>query len=752
MKRSIRSAAFLVLVLFGCWMAYGMISNVFRDYDDEGYMLLSLRNFSNGKLLYDQIFAQYGPFFYLMQCLVYGLLHAPLTHDGGRMVTLVYWLGAAAAGSSMVFRYSRDLVLSGIAFAAISACEKDLAAEPGHPQQIVILLLMVAGFVSTWVFDGRGRWPALFILGAIGAALLLTKINVGVLYMVALSSALLTFFSSDRARRLGWAAGGFLYGILPLILMRAHWGDGFRALSLLMAASLALLAFASARFPARPILPLQGLAVTAAGFLLAGMATAGAALGQGVSVGGLWEGAFTAALRHPGVFVAPFFLSREAKLLCVPGLILAVIWVTNAGVLYRRRPYITLLQVIGGFGVPLVLLWNSSLGVACAALLFPLGLCHPMPEQQVGRRFTAFFVTHMALLQILQVYPVAGSQVGVAAAVIMAWAFILLADGMAGLPGALPAELHLAAALSQIPLLLAIFAAPMELRAMWREGGSVRKVPSDLPGSSLIHMTPEQAAVYRWMTLNLPKHCDTLFSMPGMGSLNIWSGVPEPSSQFMTAWMSGFSPERQQVVVAALRSHVHPCVVYNRELVQFWSARVKTSADDPLQAYTLAELHPAVAAAGYEIRVPNPAATNWDRDLILTAPHELAGDAIGLPDGLFRRGTNSAISFEVRSGTGGLALQSTCLAKSALPCLGIRSDKLALGTAAKPAGSYGVTLVDGRWHQIVLRDSATEWTVSVDGRTVARTEVDAAGDQSPAYLFTGSGMLQDFVLWHERQP
>jgi hypothetical protein len=742
MRRSIGFVAFPALVLFGCWVAVQTLANVFESYDDEG-VLMFLRSNPQGMTRYP--FSLYGPVFYLTQHFALAWLHVPATHDGGRMVTLLFWLAAAAAGSGMVYRYSRDLALSGVAFAAICLVLRVLADEPGHPQQIVIFLLLMAGFASTYVFDDRARWPALFALGAIGAALLLTKINVGAFYLLALCAAILTFTVPRSWRRAGWIAGAFVYGSAPLLLMHSHWSNGFLPFSLLMAASLILLAYASAGFPAQPRLLIRASAVAAAGFLLAAGVTIGGVMGQGVSPVDLLKGAFAAALTHAGNFFVPFRLSPTITVLCVFELILTVAWIMHTRGFFRRAPWLSALPVAGALGLPLVLVFNSRWGVTFAALLLPLGVCRRVPEEQARGRFCVFFLTHLALLEVLQIYPVSGSQKGISAAVIVVWALIFLADS-AGIerasdPGPAVPRFRIVS-----PALAALLV-PLGLLVMRLDGDMVHTVPSDLPGSAVIHMEPEQAAVYRWMTLNLPEHCDTLFGMPGMASLNIWSGVPMPSSDFMTHWMSGLPPERQAAITGALRSHPHPCVVYCPRLVRFWSSRVITSADDPLQAYIMRDLHPVAAAGGYEIRVPDPAAAHWDKDLILTAPRELWGDAIGLPGGLFQTGANSGIDLEVRSGAHGLALQSSCVANSELPCLGIRSDKVTLGTAAKAAGGYPISMGDGRWHKIVLRESTTEWTMSVDGRVVSHAGMDRIPGPSPAYLLTGSGMLRNFVVW-----
>src|SRR5437773_918448 len=88
---------------------------VFYDYDDEGYVLLSLKHYLDGGHLYTDTFTNYGPFYYLVQWLFFRGLHFPITHDGGRLVTLIYWLISALLAGAFIQRISKSLVLGGAA-------------------------------------------------------------------------------------------------------------------------------------------------------------------------------------------------------------------------------------------------------------------------------------------------------------------------------------------------------------------------------------------------------------------------------------------------------------------------------------------------------------------------------------------------------------------------------------------------------------------------------------------------------------
>ena len=50
----------IALAITGYWLLF----TTFMVYDDEGYVLWSLHNFSAHGHLYNEVFTQYGPFFF----------------------------------------------------------------------------------------------------------------------------------------------------------------------------------------------------------------------------------------------------------------------------------------------------------------------------------------------------------------------------------------------------------------------------------------------------------------------------------------------------------------------------------------------------------------------------------------------------------------------------------------------------------------------------------------------------------------
>src|SRR5262245_64052464 len=88
-RRRLLVPALILVVAAGCLPAayYGMFSG-FQDYDDEGYLLISLRDYARGGVLYDQVYTQYGPAYYQLLTAVFGLFGLPFTHTAGRAFVL----------------------------------------------------------------------------------------------------------------------------------------------------------------------------------------------------------------------------------------------------------------------------------------------------------------------------------------------------------------------------------------------------------------------------------------------------------------------------------------------------------------------------------------------------------------------------------------------------------------------------------------------------------------------------------------
>ena len=206
---NILSGALRALVAAGALTAvslflYLMAFNQFKWYDDEGFLMLTQQGFNQGHALYDDIFTQYGPFSYILRDLIYRAIpDLSVTHDANRMISLIFYLLTVILLAVATYRLTRSGLLAVIVLAG-SALEAGgpLGNEPGHPQDLIALLLACL-LVAATLKDRSLMRPVL--LGSLLAAITMTKINEGIYLSTALFVATLFFCrNATRATKMLW--------------------------------------------------------------------------------------------------------------------------------------------------------------------------------------------------------------------------------------------------------------------------------------------------------------------------------------------------------------------------------------------------------------------------------------------------------------------------------------------------------------------------------------------------------------------
>ncbi|MGO9255921.1 MAG: hypothetical protein ACLQU1_06430 [Bryobacteraceae bacterium] len=603
----LRAAIVLATILVALPFARHALATTYKLYDDEGYVLLSLDHYLGGGHLYTDVFSQYGPFYFFVQGAVFRLLHLPVNHDAGRLVTLMFWLASAGLAAYFVYRISRDTILASAAGLACVVLVRDMSFEPGHPQQVILPALMLACCASAFP-ESIG----LLILGALGTALFFTKINVGVFYLAALAHTLVCRFPAGRIRS---AAVGMslVYALgFPWIVMRQHFpgaAAGFGLLAAVCCASTFLVA--SLTMPPAPR-PVREPLAAAAGAFSAAVLILAETMRQGMSLTTLLDGVVWAPLRHPRVY---------SVLLEVSGIhvVVAVLIAGCAIGLHRfrarwqdRPDWIGALQcAIGVCAIPLLAV--SAKNSSWVLPFLPLGL---LRARDLGpfQWFPRVFVTCLAATQFLQIYPVAGTQVAIAASPLMLWAFVCVHDGAGGLFRLLRrATVPIGDPFPNESVLGGLLFLGFAVTAVGSGACSLSypDPPSGLSGAASLHLPADRAAAYRFLAGNIKSNCDILFTLPGMGSFNYWSGVPTPNGWNLTAWVKGFSPERQQQILDILQAHPRACAIYSDEMARSWGDTPKDLEASPLARYITSVMPKVGEAAGYEIHVHPQRDSPW---------------------------------------------------------------------------------------------------------------------------------------------
>ena len=150
------------LTLLGGFWAYYRIFTGFSFYDDEGSMMASVKQYLDGLTLYDQFWSGYGPVYYFYNWLLRSSTGTSVTHDVVRISSLLPWLVTALACAWIILRVTDSLVLATLAHLLTLYSLVFFAFEPGHPQELCILLLV--GLVASGTLIGQQRYLAGTIL------------------------------------------------------------------------------------------------------------------------------------------------------------------------------------------------------------------------------------------------------------------------------------------------------------------------------------------------------------------------------------------------------------------------------------------------------------------------------------------------------------------------------------------------------------------------------------------------------------
>lgn len=587
------AAIFAAATAGTAYLGYLLMFTGFANYDDEGFMLISLRSYLSGQALYDKVVVQYGPFYYEFFG-IFGALGVPFDNDSGRLVTLAVWLALSLLAGVAVFAFTRNLGL-GLATQLITFATATLTSEPMHPGGLVSLMLIGIGAVAL-LSSGRwsGRWPFL-IIGALTAALVLTKVNVGAFAALSVAFAcVLTFPFLARNWPLRVVAAVLLMAV-PFLLMRTDldqaWAQRFGFHVALCVLAFALATSSSDPDPDRRLSELGWLIV--GGAVLAVVVIAIALL-KGSSPIDLVNGVILYPTQQRIAFEAPFAVGTTPMLWDAVGLASALFWaryrargrpphIVIEGVVRVLAGLVILITVLGGLHVPgLVDLksLNSPLVVA-NALAWVVAAPRATPDGYAKLDFARALLPAIAIMQSLHVFPVAGSQAAWAALPLIPIGAISIADGLVQL-GLSRARLQLAS------LLVFLTFAVSWIPPIWRDtrAAYASAISLGLPGATLIRVPPQQASVLRHLTQTIRDNCDTFISVPGLDSFYIWGPFKPPTplpTRYM--WLTDDVPHLQALITSSDRIN-RLCVVENSYLILAWSRgrTVTGPLDDYIQA------------------------------------------------------------------------------------------------------------------------------------------------------------------------
>src|SRR6478609_4567584 len=150
--RPVRFALWSALATVLLVTGYLLINTTLMPYDDEGFLLISLRNYLSGLRLYDDVFSQYGPWPYVYHQIITTLGgHAPLTHMLGRSITLFHWVAMALLCGLITWRLARSQLAALAASAFVFTLTWQMTSEPSHPGSLISMLIALAAALVTYL-------------------------------------------------------------------------------------------------------------------------------------------------------------------------------------------------------------------------------------------------------------------------------------------------------------------------------------------------------------------------------------------------------------------------------------------------------------------------------------------------------------------------------------------------------------------------------------------------------------------------
>jgi hypothetical protein len=582
--------------------------STFMFYDDEGYVLFSLRNFATHGGLYRDVYSQYGPFPFVFY---YGLqtLGVPLTHNVGRIITLLAWAGTAWGCGLLVARATRHAATRLAVIAAVFVYLWVMASEPSHPGGLIVLLttlLAVCG--GRWIERDQGLAWARGAAVAV-AVLLLTKINIGVFAAFSAVAWLLLFHQTAWVRRWAPLAVAAVGVALPLALMRPLLGTPWvQDFAVTFAASTLALAVA-AGLGASGRVGWRALGAAAAAAAVTGALIVSVVAWRGTGARDLLEGLLLGPLKQPVNFSLRYVW---------PAGIQAVAALSAAGcglAWYLRRRHAAAVDTAIA-----VLRLGVAIGLAAGIARYPLvrpdyfafgwvlpclwllvwPLAGVAPAQTAARAWLALLL----LGQSLHAFPVPGSQIAWGTVLVIPLAAIGAWEAAAGLAARhaprgttwlRPAAGAAAAALAALALFTGWSFAQVATR--YREGQNL-----EMPGAERIRLPDNSAALFRLLTQNAVAYGDMLFSLPGTFSFNLWTGLPAPTLANVTHWFSLLDAGKQQAIIRQLEAHPRACLIVQPGHVRFLAER-NLAPKGPLYEYIQREYEPAFAFDDVEFRV-----------------------------------------------------------------------------------------------------------------------------------------------------
>ncbi len=606
---------FTVLTIPAAIAAYYRIFSGFAGWDDEGAFMMTVKQYLTGAKLYEEIYSGYGPVYYFYNWLIRSATGMAVDHNTVRITSAAVVVVCSLMCAWIVLRLTQSLAAASVTHILVFRVLAFFGYEPGHPQELCILLLVGLAASGILAAKPRTRLLAMAAAGALAAALTLVKVNIGIFAILAAALAVLFQAPQGWFSRLAKYVAVTAALLLPFALMRIHLDDpATLAYCVVITASIAGVLVSAPGFARAGSLSLRECWAAAAGFAITLAVVLLVLAGQGVPLSRVFT---MLVLKHVSLNVSQGAWYRAVQLRQI-----WIAWALTglAAAVFLARAIRDGKKTVDSLLAPLqVLFGGAALCIAVIAPRFLLGFVTPFcwlslcPPEDTQRREThaRILLAAVAVLQTLYAYPIAGSQTYFVRVLLILVAAISLLDGLHSLrrPATLAAMARRFARPAAVVTLAAVaLAYPMSAYRARRLYASL--TPLEMPGAERIHLEREAAKDYQWLVARLRQNCDTFVGLPGIPSLYFWSGKPLPGPAHqapgplnMASWMLTYSPGEQQAVADDLLRYPDACAVYHPSGVDFWNTGKLDVRGWPLANYILTHFKTVGRTGDYQFMI-----------------------------------------------------------------------------------------------------------------------------------------------------
>ncbi len=548
------------------------VFNRYAPYDDEGFYLLQLRYATARQGPFSHIWSQYGPTYNLFVSAISWTTRIPIDHDGGRIITLIFWAAASLLSGIFVLRATRSFILGAatvlIGFLWLGA----ITDEPNQPAAIGFIIAL--GMLL--IIQRRSPWKPMnaAFLGALCMALLLVKINLGIYAIAAIVfGVVVTADVNSWLRRVCLVASV----ILPLIILE----HGLSEIHIFLYAVTVEIGVATLIVRARWIE--KGRAeVRWQPFAVGGLVALALLLVGGLVQGDGLKAVIEASVIHPLGYTSGgrLFIINMAAVLGASLVALACMALLRIKQSSLLRIAVRTLTLLATF---INLFWTVH-GVASSPFaIYPPIVWVVVPVLLIGDHESGpnditvrICLAAFIVFNELQAFPIAGSQTAFATFLSVPATFLIAGDLLQDLRREPSVERSrwfqhregwlMTAGIAIATLTLFVVASVLQ----WSSYDG--NIPLELPGSHLMRLPPEQVAGLEATVRDVDsRSCTSLVTFPGMLSFYAWTGLSPPRGLVLDDSIGWQHTDQHGAVRKDLRLVRNACLIRNPGVQFFWN-------------------------------------------------------------------------------------------------------------------------------------------------------------------------------------